>query len=101
MEITRNVILDLLPLYSADEVSADTRLLVEKYLETDPELARISRQLAALERRRDIPAPLSQDAQMRAYRSARRDHFIHILIVAGAISVLLVTTVLVFFLSSS
>ena len=38
---------------------------------------------------------------MRAYRSARRDHFIHILIVAGAISVLLVTTVLVFFLSSS
>jgi hypothetical protein len=39
MEITRNVILDLLPLYLADEVSDDTRLLVEKYLETNPELA--------------------------------------------------------------
>ena len=29
MEITRNVILDLLPLYSANEVSADSRALIE------------------------------------------------------------------------
>ena len=47
MEITRNVILDLLPLYLADEVSADTRALVEKYLETDPELANIAEQSAS------------------------------------------------------
>ena len=34
--VTRGVILDLLPLYLADEVSTDTRRLVECYLETDP-----------------------------------------------------------------
>lgn len=40
MRVTRDVILDLLPLYSAGEGSADTRKLVESYLATDPSLAR-------------------------------------------------------------
>ena len=62
MEITRNVILDLLPLYSANEVSADTRVLVEEYLKTDPELANIAKQLETMEKPRDIPVPLSRDA---------------------------------------
>ena len=44
MKITRNVIIDLLPLYMADEVSADTRALVDSYLVTDPELAKIAEQ---------------------------------------------------------
>ncbi len=39
MKITRNVILDLLPMYLANEVSSETHTLIEKYLETDPELA--------------------------------------------------------------
>ena len=42
MEIPRNVILDLLPLYIADETSPETRDLVEAYLDHDPELARIA-----------------------------------------------------------
>ena len=42
MEITRNVIEDLLPLYLADEASADTRMLVGEYLKTDPELADVA-----------------------------------------------------------
>ena len=36
--VTRNVILDLLPLYEAGEVSADTRALVEAYLREHPEM---------------------------------------------------------------
>jgi len=36
--ITKNVILDLLPLYEAGEVSADTRALVEAYLKEHPEV---------------------------------------------------------------
>lgn len=40
MRVTRDVILDLLPIYSAGEGSADTRTLVESYLATDPSLAR-------------------------------------------------------------
>lgn len=39
MEVTRDVIGDLLPLYLGGEVSADTKALVEHYLGQDPELA--------------------------------------------------------------
>ena len=55
MEISRNVILDLLPLYVANEVSEDTRSLFEHYLETDPELSNVAQQLASLEKKEDIP----------------------------------------------
>jgi len=50
MEITRNIILDLLPLYLAGEVSSDTQALVEKFLEDDQELANVAKQLAASEK---------------------------------------------------
>lgn len=38
MNVTREVIKDLLPLYQEGEVSPDTRRLVEEYLKTDSEL---------------------------------------------------------------
>ena len=72
MEITRNVILDLMPLYLANEVSADTRALVEKFLETDPELAQIAKQSTAMELPEDIPVPLTEEGKMEAYREAQR-----------------------------
>jgi len=40
MNVTREVIVDLLPLYLAGEASPASRALVESYLKTDPELAR-------------------------------------------------------------
>ena len=40
MNVTREVINDLLPAYLYGEVSADTRALVEEFLEQDPEFAR-------------------------------------------------------------
>lgn len=40
MTITRDVVMDLLPLYVAGEASADTRALVEEFLRQDPELHR-------------------------------------------------------------
>ena len=40
MNVTRDVILDVWPLYEANEVSRDTRALVEAFLSTDPEFAR-------------------------------------------------------------
>ena len=42
MEITRDVILDLLPLYLAGEVSDDSRALIKHYLESEPVLAKIA-----------------------------------------------------------
>lgn len=97
MEITRNVILDLLPLYSADEVSADTRVLVEKYLETDPELANIAKQLTTMERPRDIPAPLSRDDQMKAYKKAKRRQTLYAIILGVVLSILAISIFMFFF----
>src|SRR5882672_10021869 len=39
MNVSRDVVMDLIPLYLEGDVSADTRALVESYLKTDPELA--------------------------------------------------------------
>ena len=41
MNITREIVKDLLPLYAAGEASVETRAAVEAWLGTDPELARL------------------------------------------------------------
>jgi hypothetical protein len=41
MNVTRDVINDLWPLYATGEASADTRMLVEAFLRQDPEFARL------------------------------------------------------------
>lgn len=43
MNITRDVITDLLPVYFSGEASDDTQALVEKFFEEDPEFARLAR----------------------------------------------------------
>jgi hypothetical protein len=71
MGVTRNVVLDLLPLYLAGEASPDTQALVKEHLEHDPDLARLARQWQ--ERMAGPPpAPLHPDAQALAYREANR-----------------------------
>lgn len=95
MEITRNVIIDLLPLYMADEVSEDSRLLVEKFLRTDPELAAIASQQMTIELADDIPVSLNEEDKMEAYKEARRLMFWRTIIVAFAIA-FLVLALLVF-----
>jgi len=42
MKITRDVIYDLLPAYFAGEVSADTRAIIDEFLATDAEFARMT-----------------------------------------------------------
>ncbi len=98
MEITRNVILDLLPLYLADEVSADTRAIVEGYLETDPELAK---QSAALEFPVDIPVPLTEEDEMKTYKKTKWMVFLFALILAGVMAFTLLGLLAMIFLSSS
>lgn len=39
MNISRDIVKDLIPVYLAGDASPDTRSLVESYLKTDPELA--------------------------------------------------------------
>jgi hypothetical protein len=91
MEITRNVILDLLPLYLADEVSADSRTLIEDFLITDQELANVVKRTSALELQKDIPAPLTEEDEMEAYREAKRLMTQRTIFLAGLISVAVLT----------
>lgn len=93
MKITRDVILDLLPLYLANEVSEDSRLIVENYLETDVELAEIAEKLADLELSNDIPVPLNEEDEMAAYKEAKKLMFWRIIIVATILSVILLAFV--------
>jgi len=65
MEITRDVIKDLLPLYVSGEVSSDTKTLVEAYLRLDPELSRAVAAARALELPPTPgPAPTSEKAAL-------------------------------------
>lgn len=97
MEITRNVILDLLPMYMADEVSADTRQLIEKYLETDQELTNIVKHSKKVGLPRDIPVPLDQDDNLRAFKKAKQKIVIQSIILAAGI-ILIVAVILYAFL---
>ena len=86
MRVTRDVIQDLLPLYLADEVSGDTRTLVEEYLDTDPEFANEVRDLAETDLPGDVPGPLTKEDHMEAYKEAWRLMFLRTVILAVAIA---------------
>jgi hypothetical protein len=86
MEITRNVILDLLPLYLAGEASAETNALVKKFLENDPELADIAKRSVKAELPGDIPIPLTTEDKMETYKEAKRLIYQRIIVLAAIIS---------------
>ena len=72
MNITRDVILDLLPLYLADEVSEDTRALVEAFLATDAKLAVLVEQAAIEKLPEEIPVPLSKEIEMKTFEKTKQ-----------------------------
>jgi hypothetical protein len=86
MEITHDVILDLLPLYLADEVSTDTRALIEHYLATDPQLAQLAEQAAAANLYQDVPIPINTEAEMQTFKKVKRLMFQHNLFLGLAIA---------------
>jgi len=92
MEITRKVILDLLPLYLAGEVSPDTKKLVELYLETDPGLAEKIRK-ADMMKTQDVPTPFEKEDQMEAYKEAQK-MILQRTIIWGSIAALVVLSAL-------
>lgn len=71
MAVTREVILDLLPLYLSDEASTDSRALVKEHLDSDPELARLATKWKD-RLPEPPPAPVNPDAQAVAYQEAKR-----------------------------
>lgn len=88
MEISRNVILDLLPLYIADEASPETRALVEEYLDTDPELAKIADKLSGAELLDEVPIPITKEHEMEAYQEAKLQQRRYIITLVAVIAVI-------------
>jgi len=72
MNITRNVILDLLPLYLADELSDDSRTLVEAFLATDPHLAELAQQTTRPLPLETIPISLTKDDEMKSFTRTKQ-----------------------------
>ena len=71
-ELTNDVILDLLPLYLAGEVSEDTATLVKKYLEANPELAETAKEMAKADSLNKVPIPFRKEAAMESYQEAKK-----------------------------
>jgi anti-sigma factor RsiW len=71
MNVTAEVIKNLLPLYVAGEASADTRALVEEFLRTDPQLAALAAALREEEGRMPQPAAVPPGAERAALATTR------------------------------
>ena len=71
MNVTKEIINDLIPLYAAKECSADTRALVEEYLQRNPQQAEELRRVMTTSVRADVPSVKSLD-EVRSFREARR-----------------------------
>ena len=89
MEISRNVIIDLLPLYIADEASTETRQLVDQYLEDDPELANIAKKLSNSELISEVPIPINKEHEMETYEEAKLQQRRYIITLVAVISVII------------
>ena len=71
-EVTNDVILDLLPLYLAGEVSEATAALVREHLEADAELAETAKQMAKADSLNKVPIPFRKEAAMETYQEAKK-----------------------------
>lgn len=70
-KIPQHVILDLLPLYLTDEISEETKALIEEYLKTDPQLAKLAEQAKHVPPLQEIPAPLNKETEMDAFKKGK------------------------------
>lgn len=71
MNVTREVILDLLPVYLAGEASPATRTLVEEHMKQDAELAQRVRLLLADNFAKAEPPALPPELELRSLRRTR------------------------------
>lgn len=71
-KVPQHIILDLLPLYLAEEVSEETRNLIEEYLKTDPRLTTLAEQAKKSTSLQEIPAPINKETEMEALKKVKK-----------------------------
>lgn len=84
-EINRNIVMDLLPLYISGETSPETTEAIKKYLETDPELADIAKDMAKANSLGKVPLPFKREAALETYSEAKKWMTIRVAIIAVVI----------------
>jgi hypothetical protein len=70
MNVTRDVIVDLWPVYESGEASEDTRLLIEEFLRNDPEFARNIREAPEPSLRANDP-PLNRERDLETLQKTK------------------------------
>jgi hypothetical protein len=77
--------MDLLPLYLADEVSEETRVLIDEALAADAELAQLVEQANKEALPNQIPIVLDEEDELKAFKKAKRLMFQHNLFLVLAV----------------
>ena len=72
MKITRDVVVDLWPLYESGDASADTRAVGEEFLKGDPEFARVLREDGNAKLLAAAPVAREPDHEARTLAAARK-----------------------------
>lgn len=72
MQLPSEIVQDLLPLYLAEEVSMETKTMIEDYLETDVKLAKMVEQAKLVPQTAEIVEPVDMDDEMKTFRKAQR-----------------------------
>jgi hypothetical protein len=72
MEVTRNIVIDLLPLYESGEASPDTRAAVEDFMRRDPSIARLTARVEEQSPPTRPPTGLERQAVARTRAAIRR-----------------------------
>lgn len=84
-KIPRHIIIDLLPLYLSDEVSEETRELIEEQLKEDNTLAKLVEKAKQNENLQEIPAPLNKETEMKSFKKGKNLMIQHNVFLALAI----------------
>jgi predicted S18 family serine protease len=95
MEVSRNVVMDLLPVYLAGEASQDTRALVEEYIQSDKELAQMVEEAKKQPFPENIKIPINKDTEMESLRKSQAMIRRTILVGGAVLLIVLVTPLLV------
>ena len=72
MNVTREVVTDLLPIYFSGEASGDTKVLVEDYFRQDPDFERIARSVATPLETLRAAAPIAASPEKEETRPGER-----------------------------
>lgn len=72
MKVTRDVVTDLLPFYLSGDASDDTRRLVDDFITTDPEFARLVRGMSDISLKHNGLPPLNPDIELQTLKNTKR-----------------------------